>query len=322
LLTFARFKVPEPFPPDHYPRHIVGSLKKRFDHIYCLYYQLRHLWDVQLKNHRSYWNIRAAHEFWWDYGTRTFEGRRLAWSEQDNWLQLAIVEMKRQLDDLQDEAASRIKDIKTVKKYTLDLLPPRGYASHSQTKVRKDSLVPESPSASTGVGSPVNKRTHPRQVYRLEDDALKGTSPNHAAYSPDEATIVSHGSHDEGGSPHRGYGRRNRERKGMNRRLRPTKLTTTTQQSRRRNNTPENASPIEHVEEVNKPQIREESKSASETSTNGSPTKKRTRNVAEVHEDGRARKSPKQDDTSAIDPPVLGDSDSGDGGCLLGENMA
>jgi hypothetical protein len=109
----------------------------------------------------------------------------------------------------------------------------------------------------------------------------------------------------------------------MNRRLRPTKLTTTTQQSRRRNNTPDNASPIEHVEELNKPQIREESKTVSETSTNGSPTKKRTRNVEEVHEDGRARKSPKQeDDTSAIDPPVLGDSDSGDGGCLLGENMA
>jgi len=77
----------------------------RYNYLVTQFYQLQHLWEVQLKDHKDYWNITAAHEFWCEHGNKTFCGRKFAWCE--NWLISAMDEVGAEVLDLED-ASKRI----------------------------------------------------------------------------------------------------------------------------------------------------------------------------------------------------------------------
>lgn len=66
------------------------------------FYQLKHIWEVQLKDHRDYWNVRAAYDFWCENGTKTIHGRDFGWSQQ--WALDAMGEVKYDVHKLEEFA--------------------------------------------------------------------------------------------------------------------------------------------------------------------------------------------------------------------------
>lgn len=59
---------------------------------------LDHLWTVQFRNteHRHYWNIKAAHDFWRKHGPKTADNRNYAW--KITWITDAINSTKADID--------------------------------------------------------------------------------------------------------------------------------------------------------------------------------------------------------------------------------
>lgn len=94
---------------ENYPPGLPDGLRPRFHFLLKTYLQLENLWSIQLGDdrHRTYWNIKAAHEFWCEYGPKTLEGRRYGWSER--WIVDAIEEIKAELIRL-TEMASTIRE--------------------------------------------------------------------------------------------------------------------------------------------------------------------------------------------------------------------
>ena len=99
--------------PIRCPHHLKGSLRVRYNYLVTQFYQLQHLWEVQLKDHKDYWNIKAAHEFWCEHGIKTFCGRKFAWCE--TWLIDAMDEVRAEVLDLED-ASRRIKRIRATQR--------------------------------------------------------------------------------------------------------------------------------------------------------------------------------------------------------------
>ncbi|KAL2000527.1 hypothetical protein VTN02DRAFT_2967 [Thermoascus thermophilus] len=93
--------------PLSYPAPLTGELRDRFLYLVRQFFQLQHLWEVQLRSHRNAWNIRAAHDFWCAHGTATVHGRRFGWSER--WLVDALDEVRAEIRRL-EETADRIRN--------------------------------------------------------------------------------------------------------------------------------------------------------------------------------------------------------------------
>lgn len=66
-----------------------------------------------MKDHKDYWNIKAAHEFWCEYGNKTLCGRKFAWCE--SWLIDAMDEVRAEVLDLED-ASQRINRIRAMQR--------------------------------------------------------------------------------------------------------------------------------------------------------------------------------------------------------------
>ncbi|KAL1966887.1 hypothetical protein VTN77DRAFT_3852 [Rasamsonia byssochlamydoides] len=324
------FHLIEVEPPETYPRHLTGNLKAKYDFLFTQYYQLRDLWDVQLKNHRDYWNIKAAYDFWCENGTKTIQGRQFGWSE--DWLVDAIADVKEELIDLED-AGKRIKVIKAANKLTVDLL-----ASARAARVRENGLkriqIQEDSSSNTATEPESPSHKPHRRPSRYHDAPVKKkTNPryNTRAGSREDPIIIGQDSDDEGGPPHRGRQRRTRPRAKdqYQRRSHSLHPSANSRVRRRRNHTtPERSHAHTHAPQtpVKPRRSRDNVRSAS-----GSPSKKRARS-RDGKDSGRARKSPKRNvdgnaGSSSSDKSSPGSaspgsasrssSSSGDGGCLL-----
>ncbi|KAL2011415.1 hypothetical protein VTN00DRAFT_4133 [Thermoascus crustaceus] len=95
--------------PFSYPAQLTGELKLKFLYLVKQFFQLQNLWEVQLRDHRNYWNIQAAYEFWCEHGTKTVHGRQFGWSER--WLLDALNEVREEIHKL-EETADQIKNAK------------------------------------------------------------------------------------------------------------------------------------------------------------------------------------------------------------------
>ncbi|KAK2754491.1 hypothetical protein FQN54_006892 [Arachnomyces sp. PD_36] len=76
------FEIPYIIHHDRLPPNLPKSLIPKYTHTLKTLSLLRDLWFVQLgdPDHRNYWNIRAAHNFWMEKGPESFEGgRKMGW---------------------------------------------------------------------------------------------------------------------------------------------------------------------------------------------------------------------------------------------------
>ncbi|KAL1863383.1 hypothetical protein Plec18170_000218 [Paecilomyces lecythidis] len=96
------FYIPEIDIPISCPPYLSGNLKARYVWLARQFHQLRHIWEVQLKNHRDYWNVKASYDFWCENGTMTIHGRDFGWSEQ--WVIDAMDEVRYDLHKLEEFA--------------------------------------------------------------------------------------------------------------------------------------------------------------------------------------------------------------------------
>jgi hypothetical protein len=162
-IFFLLLQLPKVDLPMRYPRHLTSHLKARYDRVVTQFYQLQHLWEVQLKDHRDYWNIKAAHDFWCENGTKTIHGRQFGFDER--WLINAVDQVRMEVLNLED-SSRRIKRIRAIQKNH------RQSHRHVHTlwgQAKRDRLKPSSPSTeratSTEPESPTRRIRRRRRRY-------------------------------------------------------------------------------------------------------------------------------------------------------------
>ncbi|KAL1986476.1 hypothetical protein VTN96DRAFT_6235 [Rasamsonia emersonii] len=308
--------------PKTYPRHVTGNLRAKYNYLFTQYWQLRELWDVQLKNHRDHWNIQAAYDFWCENGTKTIHGRQFGWSE--DWLIEAMESVKAELIDLED-AGNRIKTIKAVNRLTIDRLA-LSRVTRTQDEDLKKIRSKDSSSTGTEPQSPTHK---PRRRPSLHHDA-EPKKTNHryntrlVGSSREDPIVIEQDSDDEGGPPHRGRQRRTRSpAKDPSQPRRPPIQPSANTRVRRQNHTPERS----HAHAPQTPVKQRRGRGS--MSSPSSPSKKRARS-RDGKDPGRVRKSPKRkagsnagSTSSSSDSKSSPYSDSsGEGGCPLLEKGA
>lgn len=298
-----------------YPAELTGELKLKFLYLAEQFLQLQHLWEVQLKDHRNYWNIRAAYDFWCENGTKTVHGRQFGWSER--WLLDAMNEVREEVHRL-EEVAERIKNAKAAKrarrlvnmrvghgkgKLEGRKVVQRGGDSSDDTEVEPDSPTHKPPRRPPGL--PNNKRlnipglgTRERPIMIVQES----DEENNRGERPSQTGVTwKDNAHQENVRPPVG----------------PTWNASVNKDGKASEHESPQHNRDEYVKEhaeVNPnpttPVMCENASSRDSAST--SPTKKRSRS-RDAAPDGRPRKSPKH----RPDSYAGSDSSGGEGGCSL-----
>lgn len=144
-----------------------------------------------MKDHKDYWNIKAAHEFWCEHGNKTLCGRKFAWCE--SWLIDAMDEVRAEVLDLED-ASQRINRIRATQRNAFRHVSFQD-SSPDQKIYTKKIASSETTESDTEIYSPSHKPVfRPFDPYEPTED-IRSPRPGSQAHP----IMIIQDSEDEGG---------------------------------------------------------------------------------------------------------------------------